>query len=366
MTRIPERRNNAPRLVSVVVPCRNERAHIEEFLECLRRQVLPEGAAWEALVAEGRSADGSRFVLEREARRDPRIRVIDNPQGIVSTGLNRAIRQSRGEVIVRMDVHTRYAPDYIARCLAVLEETGADNVGGPVRTRARGAVQQAIAAAFHSPWFAGGGKSHDVAYEGEADTVAYGCWRREALDRAGLFDEELVRSQDSELNLRIRRRGGRVWQSPAIRSWYFPRSSLAGLARQHFQYGYWKCRLVRKSRAVPAWRQLVPPAFVAALVLLASLAFFFAAAAHCLAGALAAYGFVVLAASVESAGRAGGWRARVLLPAVFVQVHVCWGAGFWRALFDAVLRRGRHCQAPRRESPTPASAQRPASPAASF
>src|SRR5437867_4273395 len=109
---------NPPVSVSVVVPCRNERGHIERFLESLDRQDTS-GIEWEAIIADGGSTDGTRHVLEEYSKRPPRIRVTDNPGGIVSTGLNAAIQAARGDVIIRMDVHTEYAPDYIRQCTAV-------------------------------------------------------------------------------------------------------------------------------------------------------------------------------------------------------------------------------------------------------
>src|SRR5262249_41018531 len=155
-------------------------------------------------------------------------------------GLNQAILAAQGEIIVRIDAHTEYAGDYITQCVQVLEETGADNAGGAWRTKADGFIAQAIALAFHSPFSAGGARSHDVDYEGCVDTVIYGCWRRQRLVELGMFDEELARNQDDELNLRITRNGGKIWQSSRIRSWYRPRASLMALLRQYSQYGYWK------------------------------------------------------------------------------------------------------------------------------
>ena len=179
----------------------------------------------EAIVADGMSTDETRDILNSYVARDSRICPIDNPQGIASTGLNAALARSRGEVILRMDAHTEYAPDYVRQCLAVLAETGASNVGGPVM-RGRRIVRPApVAAAYHSRYSCGGARFHDVEYEGPVDTVTYGCWPRSVFERVGPFDEELVRNQDDEHNLRLTRAGERVWQSPRIRSRYRPRSS---------------------------------------------------------------------------------------------------------------------------------------------
>src|SRR5262249_1078406 len=145
---------------------------------------------------------------------------------------------------------------------------GADNVGGPWIARADGYVGLAIAAAFQSSFAVGGARGHNPEYEGKVDTVYLGCWRREIFDRIGFFDEELVRNQDDEFNLRIVRSGGGVWQSPKIQSWYTPRASLRDLCRQYSQYGYWKLRVIQKHRLPASMRHIVPAGFVALLMIL--------------------------------------------------------------------------------------------------
>jgi succinoglycan biosynthesis protein ExoA len=258
---------------------------------------------------------------------DPRIRLVDNPRRIVSTGLNEAIRAARGSVFVRIDAHTRYAPDYVTRCVEVLEQTGADNVGGPWVAQGRGYMGRAIAAAFRSPFAVGPAKSHDPTYEGPVDSVYLGCWRREIFDRIGLFDEDLVRNQDDEWNLRLRRAGGLVWQSPRIRSEYSPRESLPALFRQYLQYGFWKVAVIRKHRLPASWRHLVPGAFVLLLALLL-LSIPFRTEAFPAAAAIAAtYATALLVASLIEASREG-WTLLPALPLVFPVFHFGYGIGF--------------------------------------
>jgi len=232
-------------LVSIVLPCRNEQGYIQACLQSALNQEPPE-RGFEILVADGMSTDGTREYLRQMAENHPQIRVLDNPGRIVSTGLNIAIRAARGEIIVRMDAHTIYAPDYVRQCLAVMNETGADNVGGPMQTTAEKFMERAIRAAFHSNFAVGGARSHQVGYEGYVDTVIYGCWKKDVFERIGYFDEEFVRNQDDEHNLRLARAGGRIYQSTRIRSRYHVRGSLKALFRQYMQYGYWKVLVVRK------------------------------------------------------------------------------------------------------------------------
>ena len=339
------------RLVSIIVPCRNERGHIDAFLDSATAQQLQAGWRMEILVADGESDDGTGERIQARAAVDARLVPVANPGRIVSTGLNACLARASGAVIVRMDVHTQFAPDYVAQCIAALQRTSADNVGGAWVARGEGAMGQAIAAAFQSRWVVGGALSRDVAYEGEADTVYLGCWPRQTFARVGGFDETLVRNQDDEHNLRLRLAGGCVWQSALIRSWYRPRDALGHLFRQQVQYGYWRPFVMKKHGQPGSVRQLVPAVFVAALVVTAMLAW---AWPWPFVGLIAVYATYVLgvsggAAWPSTADRGGGpasWgkiqRFVSLAPRVFLAVaayHLGYGLGTWRGLFD--LARGR-------------------------
>jgi glycosyltransferase involved in cell wall biosynthesis len=322
--------------VSIISPVRNERPHVEAFLRSVLGQ--EQAGAFELIVADGMSDDGTREVLERTARQDPRLRIIDNPGRIVSTGLNAAIQEARGPVVVRMDAHTEYAPDYVAQCLAVRESSGAENVGGPWRARGRGFWQSAIALAFHSPLASGGAKSHETDFEGEVDSVYLGCWSRDQLFTLGLFDEELVRNQDDELNLRVVRSGGRVWQSPRIRSWYFPRASLRELFAQYAQYSYWKVRVIQKHHLRPSPRHVVPGVFLACVVALTLLATTSSLARGLLAVLLLAYGAALVLAALVACRARGNRKYLAAMPLVFVTYHIGYGWGFLMGLVDFVVR----------------------------
>jgi glycosyltransferase involved in cell wall biosynthesis len=370
--------------VGLIVPCRNESGHIAAFCAAVFRQRLPEGWRLELVVADGRSDDGTRERLAAIASTQPRLVVIDNPGRIVSTGLNLAIAATTGEVVVRMDVHTDYADDYVAKCLEALAATGADNVGGPWHAQPAPdatPMQQAVAAAFQSRWVAGGARSRDLAYSGWVDTVYLGAWPRASLQRFGGFDETLVRNQDDEFNLRITRAGGRVWQSADIRSVYRPRSRLGQVFRQYLQYGYWKPFVMKKHGQAASARQLMPGLLVAGLAVTWAVAFagwawlhatgagsvvaasapFSGASAFtapagsaassasaAIAGAPSALGFVWPAIALTSlyalgvvgmtllAGTGHPVRVILRLPAVIAAYHVGYGIGFLAGAWDAL------------------------------
>jgi glycosyltransferase involved in cell wall biosynthesis len=322
--------------LSVIVPCRNERRHVEGFLASLRAQRLPEGWSVEWLIADGGSDDGTREWLDACAAGDARLRVLDNPRRFVSCGLNACLSVASGNAIARMDVHTDYADDYLAQCVATLARTGADNVGGAWVAVGTTPGERAVAAAFQSGWVVGGARSRDATYEGPVETVYLGCWPRATFDRFGTFDESLVRNQDDEHNLRIVRGGGRIWQNAAIHSTYRPRGRIAQLFAQQRQYGYWRIHVLRKHGTVASWRQLVPAAFIAAVASALLLVAF--AGMVPLVVILGVYALYVGAASAHAASRSDwnlGWR----LPAVIVAFHSGYGIGTWQGLLAAGLGR---------------------------
>jgi succinoglycan biosynthesis protein ExoA len=321
--------------VSLIVACRNESKHVRSFLDSVLAQDL-EGFDWQIIIADGMSDDGTREILQKCSEQNSRVVTVDNPKKIVSTGLNAAIHAASGEIILRMDAHTEYAPNYVKKCIEALRTTGADNVGGPARTKADGLWARAIQAAYHSRFSTGGASFHDDGYSGYVDTVTYGCWRKATLVKLGLFDERLVRNQDDELNLRITRTGGKIWQSSEIMSWYRPRASLSALFRQYFQYGFWKVAVIRKHRIPGAVRHLVPGMFVAgnfALLLgslLAASGGFRDLSLTLLLGwgtIMAAYCVATVVASLAAA-RKFGTVLLPLLPITFLVFHLSYGLGF--------------------------------------
>jgi succinoglycan biosynthesis protein ExoA len=312
--------------ISLIVPCRNERQHIREFLNNVAAFEIPPNSILELLIADGSSTDGTRELLKESS-----VRVIDNPEQIASTGLNRAIAIATGEVIIRLDVHASYAPDYVVQCLNVLKASGADNVGGPAQTTAHSYMQQAIAAAYNSPYACGGARFHDVNYEGSVDTVTFGCWRRDLFDRIGLFDETLVRNQDDEHNLRITLSGGKIFQSPRIRCWYEPRGSLRNLFSQYYQYGYWKVRVIKKHGRPAALRQLVPATFAGTEILLAIAGLFNTWAVKLLALTTVAYAVFLIAASLRIC-LPRKIKLLPVMPIVLATYHLSYGLGFLIAL----------------------------------
>jgi glycosyltransferase involved in cell wall biosynthesis len=325
--------NGRPR-VSIVMPCRNEAAYIGPCLDSVLATDYPLDRL-EVLVADGRSEDGTREIVERCAAQHPCVRLLDNPARITPAALNTAIRVATGDVIVRMDAHGVYPRDYVPRLVSALEETGADNVGGVVITlpAADTPTARAIALAFSHPLGVGNAYFRiGVAGPRWVDTVPFGCFRRELFDRVGLFDEEMVRNQDDEFNLRVIGLGGRILLLPDVVSRYYARRSLGAVGRMFHQYGYFKPLVVRKAERIMT-RQLVPPLFVSSLVVTAVLGIWVPAAWEVFAGIAGAYA-VLLLTGAALAARKHGVRCAAALAAVFSVMHVSYGVGYLRGILD--------------------------------
>jgi succinoglycan biosynthesis protein ExoA len=324
------------RRVSVIAPMWNEADHVADLVADLAAQDFDGDI--ELLVGDGRSTDDSIARLEEAARRHGLpVTVLDNPHRWVSHALNACIEAARGDLIVRVDCHSGYPSDYVRRCVTAAEETGAENVGGVFVPKGRTPTERAVAVAMDNPFGGIHWTRHRSGERVEVDTVPYGAFRPDAFERAGLFDESLVRNQDDEFNLRLRLAGGRIVLDPSIRIFYTPRGSYRRLFRQYYEYGLWKPAVMRKHGQVVSVRSLVPGGFVASLVVLVPLAPWLAPAAVLLAAELALYAVGALTFAAAGLRRAGEqWRLLPRVIAAFPTFHVSYGlgtiAGWARAL----------------------------------
>jgi glycosyltransferase involved in cell wall biosynthesis len=309
--------------------------HIGKCLRSIFEQE-PVRGGFEVIVVDGISDDGTREILQKLAAHDERLRIIDNPERITARGMNAGIQHARGQYIAIMGAHSEYAADYLQASVKVLEETGADNVGGSMICRGQSRLQEAIAIAHHSPFSVGAARWHNASYEGPADTVFGGVYRREVFEKIGLFDESFIRNQDDELNFRLTRAGGKIWHSPKIKSWYHPRADLVGLFKQYVQYGYWKVRIVQKHRRPASLRHLVPGSFVFSLIALPVFAIFYPPVLFVWLGLIALYALCNLSASFVTAAQ-HGWTYLPMLPPVFACYHFGYGLGFLRGVLDFIF-----------------------------
>ena len=313
--------------VSAIIPVRNEACFIERCLRSIfSADPIPGGL--EVLVVDGMSDDGTRQILANWCRRHPNLRTLDNPQRIVPTALNIGIQAARGQWIIRLDAHSVYPAEYFTLCLETSKRTGADNVGGAIITLSSDGIQGKLVQALTThPFGVGNACFRIVGKEGKADTVPYGCYRREVFDCIGLYDERLVRNQDYELNRRLLRNKGSIWYNPAIQIQYYNQGTLIGLLRQAAFTGQWNPWMWYVAPYSFTWRHAVPLGFVGALLTAFLLLFIVPElAALTLKVLLGSYFVLAVGASFQQSITHATWMFPCL-PFLFWIYHLAYGLG---------------------------------------
>jgi glycosyltransferase involved in cell wall biosynthesis len=311
------------------MPVLNEERHLEEAVGRVLEQDYP--GDLEVVLAIGPGKDRTEEIADKLAEKDHRISIVPNPTGKTPAALNVGIAHAKHDILVRVDGHGALTDGYITRAVEVLEESGADNVGGVMAAEGRTPTEMAVACAYRSRLGLGASTFHQGGKAGPADTVYLGVFKRAALERVGGFDETMHRAQDWELNYRIRKTGGLIWFTPDLSVTYRPRSSLSAVAQQFFHTGQWRREVIRRHPETASKRYLAPPVAVILLAVGTILGIIGLATGVSWLdlGFLAPLGYAVLlifGSAVE--GRYLPWRALAWMPLVCATMHVSWGLGF--------------------------------------
>jgi succinoglycan biosynthesis protein ExoA len=330
-------------IVSVIVPCYNEEHTIGLLLDAILKQSFPLDDL-EVIVADGLSTDGTREVIHRFSRNHPElnIRIVDNIRRIIPSAINVAMDHAQGEVMIRLDAHSIPNNNYIRRCLEVLEERGAANVGGvwEIKPASDKWIARAIAIAASHPLGAGDARYRFGGEAGEVETVPFGAFRKAWVDRVGKFDETLLTNEDYEYNYRIKRSGGLIWYDPSIRSIYFARGNLRSLAKQYLRYGYWKAIMLSRNPSSLRWRQAIPVVFVSGILGFGLLAIWFSWSRIVLGAYLGVYLAVTFITGTVEAIRNKDLGLVLGFPLALWTMHLSWGIAFlWAVLTKLIWRR---------------------------
>ncbi|WP_328721353.1 glycosyltransferase family 2 protein [Streptomyces sp. NBC_00247] len=308
--------------VSVIMPVLDEERHLRNSVRHILEQEY--AGEMEVVIALGPSTDRTDEIAAELVREDSRVHTVPNPTGRTPAALNAAIAASHHPIVVRVDGHGMLSPDYIATAVRLLEETGAQNVGGIMHAEGENAWEDAVAAAMTSKIGVGNAAFHTGGQAGPAETVYLGVFRREALEKAEGYNVEFIRAQDWELNFRIREAGGLIWFSPELKVQYRPRPSVRALAKQYKDYGRWRHVVARYHSGSINLRYLAPPTAVCAI-----------AAGIVVGAAVTPWAFLVPAAYAAAitagslpAGKGLSLKARAQIPVALATMHMSWGYGF--------------------------------------
>lgn len=319
------------------MPVRNEADFIARSLTAVLTQDYSHNCT-EVLIVDGMSSDATRTVIASVAAKHTHIpvRILDNPRQIVPVGMNLAMSEAKGEIIVRVDGHCEIAPDYVSCCVRHLLADGVDGVGGPIETIGNTPYSETIALAMSSPFGVGGSAFRTVKdRQILVDTVAFPAYTRRAIEIAGPYDEQMVRNQDDEYSYRLRHLGFKILLAPDVHARYYSRSSLRSLWQQYFQYGFYKIRVLQRHPRQMQPRQFIPPLFVAGVLGGAVFAPFSKPIRYAWILGLALYAVANGIMSWRLASKHDAVHFK-RLPVIFGTLHMSYGLGFIVGLISLV------------------------------
>ncbi len=326
-------------MLSVICPIYNEEKYIAKCIESILNQDYPKDDL-EVIFVDGMSTDKTRDIVNEYTYKYPFIKLIDNPQKIVPPAMNIGIRESKGEIIIRLDAHAEFPSQYFSRLTKALIDLKADNVGGVCITlpTSDDIIPIAIANVLSSK-FGMGNSTFRVGCKDiqEVDTVPFGCWHRDIFEKIGYFDEELIRNQDDEFNGRTIKNGGHIYLLPDVEIKYFARDKISKVYKMFYQYGLFK-PLVNKKLGSPATiRQFFPPIFVSGLLLGFILSLIFPILSIPYLSVICLYILLATYFSIKTSN-----NILVILTQIYIYfvVHIGYGLGYIKGMFNIFTKKG--------------------------
>ena len=324
--------------VTIIIPCRNEKKFIGKCLDSLIAQDYPKDKL-EILVLNGMSTDKTKTVVEGYGRKHPFIKILDNPNKTSPCALNIGIKNSTGELIIHMGAHSTYQPNYVSKSVNYLIEYGADNVGGILLTlpASNTLIAKAIALVLSNRFGTGNaffrlGSDKPI----WVDTVFGGCYKKEMLLKVGLYNEKLTRSQDMEMNMRIKKAGGKILLAPDIIAYYYPTSTLKEFFKHNFTDGIWALYPLKFGASLKL-RHYVPFIFVLSLIFFLISSFFFKPTIYLFLFIIGLYLLASLFFSISIAIREKNLGLFFVLPLAFACRHFGYGLGSLIGLIKLIL-----------------------------
>lgn len=329
-------------VASIIVPTYNEEKYIAKCIESIIDQEYEKNQL-EVIFVDGMSNDDTVKIIQEYQSLFPKgyIKILKNPKRQVQYALNIGIRKAEGEYIIRLDAHAEYDRYYVAESLKTIQETGASNVGGPTIVKGRTVKQRAIAAAYHSKFALGGGRSHIEGYEGYADTVSFGTFKKSKLWEIGLYDETFDKNEDDELNFRIIKSGGKIYINPRIKSIYYPRDSFKKLFSQYFSYGFWKIAVIKKHARPARISHIIPALFCMFLICGWITIFINKILGIMYLGIIGIY-FLLDCIFSFSNQYADNVKEKLFLIYIHIVLHVSYGLGFIVGIFKFAKQKRSH------------------------
>ena len=325
-------------LVTIIIPVLNERKYIKNFLKDILNQDYPKDNI-EIFIIDGGSKDGTIDILNKFLLQNQSLRAVllIEPDKNVASAVNIGAKKANGKIIMKMDAHTEYAPDYILKCVEYLRREDIDCVGGPMRPIGDNYISTTISLSYRTSFGTGGGKFHNINYQGYADTVYLGAYKKNTFEKLGGWDEKIMDTDDDDFNYRLRKAGGKIFLTPEIKSHYHVRGSLKKLWDQYFRYGYSQVSFIKKHRAFISPLNFIPSLFVLGVAISFLLSFFYNFFGTTLFLVLISYFVFSFLISLKLSFR-NGFKYFLLLPLTFLILHLSYGVGFLKGTIKWLMK----------------------------
>lgn len=337
-------------MITVICPIRNEEQFIRKFLNSIIQQDFPVNDM-EIIIADGMSMDSTRSIVKDYIKSYPHIRLIDNPHRTVSYAMNEGIKNAAGDIIIRLDAHAEYPTDYFSKLVYYLNNLDdADNVGGVcVTLSANNSIEAVAIAACMTNRFGVGNSYFRIGTRNIklVDTVPFGCFRKSLFEKVGLYDTDMVRNQDDELNGRIVKKGGKIYLLPDVEIKYYARDSIAKVRKVFYQYGLYKPLGNKKLGSPATVRQFFPLMFVLFLVLGLISALFFPILWPFYLGVIALHLMIGAYEGLRGAEKTNRAGCCFLMPYIFLNMHISYGLGYLCGLYNLAFNRNFEVKANR-------------------
>ncbi len=333
---------NIPK-VSVVVPVKNDERFIEKAVRSILENDYPSDKL-EVLVVDGMSTDRTVKIVKGIMSEDDRVKLLKNPHVYTPYALNIGIRNSLGNIIMIAGSHTSYSKNYIRECVSGIVNEGFDVIGGQMITLPRSNTSKAVAIArVLSSKFGTGAAYRTKEFDNDSivkvDTVAYALYKKSIFEKVGLFNENLIRNQDIEMNIRIAKNGGKIGLNPKAKSYYYARDTYKGLFMNNFLNGFWVLWSLNFSKLAFRMRHLVPLFFVLGFIGLLFSHFLFKPLFWFFAGIYGLYLGVILEESIRFALEEKNIRVFAHSILSFLILHISYGMGEIWGLFKIIIAR---------------------------
>lgn len=327
--------------ISILIPCRNEELYIKGLLESIIKNDYPKENI-EVIIIDGLSNDSTAAIVRDYSLTYDFIKLYENINKTVPYAMNIGIKAAKGSLIIRMDAHAVYPENYISELVKFSELLKADNVGGIWETLPGNETLEAkaIAIALSHPFGVGNAKYRLKSSTPDSmpvDTVPFGCYPKKVFDEVGLYDEELIRNQDNELNARIIKNGGHIYLIPSIKIKYFARESLQKLGKMFFQYGYFGPLVDIKTKTPPKIRRVISSIFLLSLVIPLVLSVFYWPIIYLALASLLIYTITNITISTQLALTNKNLKLTTHLINAFSISHFSYGAGYIKGYIDFKL-----------------------------